>query len=109
MGSRTPELGGHPGKPTPGSKGGNPTYCDQNHATHNSTSTSGTTRMEKPHSADQHQCPISPLTTRIGKPATSESGTEAPTTETPGGTHNARNEAAIGAAQTPHIPEATST
>jgi len=108
MGSRTPEPGGHPGKPTPGSKGGNPTYCDQNPATHNATSASGTTRMEKPYPTDQHQCPISPLTTSIGKPTTSEPGTEALTTETPGGTHNARNEAAIGATQTPHITEATS-
>jgi len=108
MGSRTPEPGGHPGKPTPGSKGGNPTYCDQNPATQNTTSASGTTRMEEPHPADQHQCPISPLTTSIGKPTTSVPRTEAQTTETPSGTHNARNEAAIGATQTPHIPEATS-
>jgi len=84
-------------------------YCDQNPATHNATSAGGTTRMEKPHPADQHQCPISPLTTSIGKPTTSEPGTETPTTETPSGTHNARNEAAIGATQTPYIPEATST
>ena len=65
--------------------------------------------MEKPHLADQNQCPIGPLTTGVGKPATSEPGTEAPTTETPSSTHDARNEAAIGATQTPHIPEATST
>jgi len=38
----------------------------------------------------------------------SEPGTEALTTETPSSTHNARNEAAIGATQMPHIPEATS-
>jgi len=65
--------------------------------------------MEKPHPADQHQRPISPLTASVGKPATSEPGNEAPTTETPGATHNTRNEAAIGATQMPHIPEATST
>jgi len=29
-------------------------------------------------------------------------------TETPGATHNTRDEAAIGATQAPHIPEATS-
>jgi len=29
-------------------------------------------------------------------------------TEAPGATHNTRDEAAIGATQTPHIPEATS-
>ena len=109
MGSRTPEPSGHPGKPTPGSKGRNPTYCDQNPATRNATSTGGTTRMEKSHPADQHQCPIGPLTTSIGKPATTEPGTEAPQTETPGGTHDAGNEAAIGATQTPHIPKAIST
>ena len=64
--------------------------------------------MEKPHPADQHQCPISPLTTSAGKPATSESGNEAPTAETPSATHHTRDEAAIGATQGPHIPEATS-
>jgi len=109
MGSRTPEPGGHPGKPAPGSKGGNPTYCDQNPTTHNATSASRTTRMEKPHPADQHQRPIGPLTTSVGKPATSEPGNEATTPETPGATHNTRDEAAIGATQTPHMPEATST
>jgi len=64
--------------------------------------------MEKPHPADQHQRPISPLTTSVGKPTTSEPGYEAPTTETPSATHNTREEAAIGATQAPHIPEATS-
>ena len=34
-------------------------------------------------------------------------GTNAPTTETPGGTHDARDEAAAGAAQAPCIPKAT--
>jgi len=65
--------------------------------------------MEKSHSADQHQYPVGPLTTRVGKPTTSEPGTKAAMTETPGTTHNARNEAAIRATQTPHIPKASST
>ena len=65
--------------------------------------------MEKPHPADQHQCPIGPLTISVGKPATSEPGSEAVTTETPGVTHDAGNQAAIGATQTPHISKATST
>jgi len=65
--------------------------------------------MEKSHSADQHQYPVGPLTTSAGKPATTRPGTEAPPTETPGGAHDAGNEAAIGATQTPHIPKATST
>ena len=108
MGSLTPEPSGYPGKPTPRSKGGNPTYRDQNPPTYDATSASRTTRMEKPHQADQYQCPVSPLTTSVGKPATSKSGNEAPTTETPGTTHNTRDEAAIGATQAPHIPEATS-
>jgi len=108
MSSLTPEPGGYPGKPTPGSKGRNPTYRDQNPTTYDATSASRTTRMEKPHPADQHQRPISPLTTSVGKPATTEPGNEAPTTETPGATHNTRDEAAIRATQAPHIPEATS-
>jgi len=108
MSSLTPEPSSCPGKPTPGSKGGNPTYRDQNPPTYNATSASRTNRMEKPHPADQHQCPLSPLTTSIGKPATSEPGNEAPMAETPGATHNTRHEAAIGATQVPHIPEATS-
>jgi len=65
--------------------------------------------MEKPCPSDQHQRPIGPLTTSAGKPAVSEPVTEAPTTETPGGTHDAGNEAAIGATQTPHFPKATHT
>jgi len=108
VGSLTPEPGGYPGKPTPGSKGGNPTYRDQNPTTYNATSARRTTHMEKPHPADQHQCPISPLTTSVGKPATSEPRDEAPTTETPGATHNTQDKAAIGATQAPHIPKATS-
>ena len=65
--------------------------------------------MEKPRPTDQHQCPISSLTTYVGKPATPEPRTEAPTTETPGGTYHTRDEAAAGATQMPHIPKATST
>ena len=84
-------------------------HCNQNPATHNATSASRTICMEKPHPADQHQHPIGPLTTSTGKPATLKPGTDAPTTETPRGTHNAGNEAATGATQTPHIPKATST
>ena len=109
MGSCTPEPGGHPGKSTPGGKGGNPTPCDQNSVTRNVTGTSGTTRLEKPDPTDQHQCPIGPLTTSVGKPAASKPVTKAPTTETPGGTHDVGNEAAIRVTQMPHIPEATST
>jgi len=109
MGSHTPEPSGHPGKPTPRSKGRNPTYRDQNPATRNATSAAGTTRMEKSHPTDQHQCRAGPLTTSVGKPATTEPRTEAPSTETPGGTHDAGNETAIRATQTPHIPKATST
>jgi len=109
MGSCTPEPSGHLGKPTPGSKGRNPTYRNQNPTTHNATSASGTTCMEKSHPADQHQCPVGPLTTSIGKPATTKPGTEVPLTETPAGTYDAGNEVAIGATQTPHIPKATST
>jgi len=107
MGSRTPESGSHPGKPTPGSKSRNPTHCDPNPVTHNTTSTNSTSGMEKPGEADQHQCPISPLGTSAGKPATPKPGTKAPTTETAGGTHDTRNEAATGAAQAPRIPKAT--
>ena len=109
MGSRTPEPGGHPGKPTLRSKGGNPTYYNQNPVARNATGTSGTTRMEKPHPTDQHQCAIGPLTPSVGKPAAPEPVTKAPTTETPSGTHNTGNEAAIRATQTPHIPKATGT
>jgi len=108
MGRRTPEPGGRPRKPAPGSKGGNPTYRDQSPTTYNATSASRTTRMEKPHPANQHQRPLSPLTTSAGKPTTSEPRNETPTAEAPGATHNTRDEAAIGATQTSHIPEATS-
>jgi len=64
--------------------------------------------MEKPGEADQHQCPISPLGTSAGKPTTAKPGTNAPTTETPGSTHDTQDEAAAGAAQAPCIPKATS-
>jgi len=84
-------------------------HCDQDPATRNATGASGTTCMEKPHPADQPQCPISPLATSGGKPATPKPGTDAPTTETSSGTYNARNEAAAGATQAPRIPKATST
>jgi len=109
MGSCTPEPGGHPGKSTPGSKGGNPTPCDQNPVTRNPTGTGRTTRLEKPPPTDQHQRPIGPLTTSVGKLAAFKPVTKAPTTETPGGTHDTGNEAATGATQTPHIPEGTCT
>jgi len=109
MGSRTPEPGIHPGKPTPGSKRGDPTHCDQNPATRNATSASGTTCMEKPHPSNQHQRPLGSFTTSVVKPATPKPGTNAPTAETPGATHNTRNEAAAGATPTPHIPKATGT
>jgi len=109
MGGCTPEPGIHPGKPTPGGKSRNPTHCDQDPATRNTTSASGNTCMEEPRLADQHQRPIGPLATSNGKPATPKPGTDAPTTETPGDTHNARNEAAAGATQAPRVPKATST
>jgi len=107
MGGSTPEPSSHPGKPTPGSKSRNPTHCDPDPATHNTTSADSTPCVEKPGQADQHQCPISPLGTGAGKPVTPKPGTNAPTTETPGGTHDAGNEAAAGAAQTPCVPKAT--
>jgi len=88
MGRRTPEPGGRPGKPAPESKSGNPTYRDQSPTTYNATSASRTTRMEKPHPANQHQRPISPLTTSVGKPTTSEPGNETPMIEARGATHN---------------------
>jgi len=107
MGGRTPESGSHPGKPTPGSKSRNPTHCDPNPVTHNTTSANSTSGMEKPGKADQHQRPISPLGTSAREPTTSKPGTNAPTTETPRGTHDARDEAAAGTAQAPRIPKAT--
>ena len=84
-------------------------HCDQNPATRNAISTSGTTCMEKPRPTNQHQRPLGSLTTSVGKPTTPKPGTNAPTTETPGASHNARNEAATGATPTPHIPKATGT
>jgi len=108
MGSGTPEPGIHPGKPTPGGKSGNPMHCDPDPATRNTTGTGGTTCVEEPHKADQHQRPISPLGTSAGKPATPKPRTNAPTTETPGGTHDAGNEATAGAAQTPRVSKTTS-
>jgi len=107
MGGRTPETGSHLGRPTPGSKSRNPTHCDTNPVTHNTTKTNSTSGMEKPSEADQHQRPISPLGTSAGEPTTPKPRTNAPTTETPSGTHDARDEAAAGAAQTPRIPKAT--
>jgi len=107
MGGRTPESGSHPGKLAPGSKSRNPTHCDPNPVTHKTTSANSTSGMEKPGEADQHQCPISPLGTSAGEPATPKPGTSAPMTETPGGTHDAGNEAAAGASQAPRIPKAT--
>jgi len=107
MGCRTPELGSHPGKATPGSKSRNPTHCDPNPVTHNTTSTDSTSGMEKPGEADQHQCPIGPLGTSAREPATPKPRTNAPTTETPGGTHDARNVTAAGSVQAPRIPRAT--
>jgi len=107
MGGGIPESGSHPGKPTPGSKSRNPTHWDPNPVTHNTTSTDSTSGMEKPGEADQHKCPIGPLGTGAGEPATPKPGTNAPTTETPGGTHDARNKVAAGAAQAPRIPKAT--
>jgi len=109
MGDCTPEPGIHPGEPTPGGESRNPTHCDQDPATRNTTGASGTTCMEKPRPADQYQRPIGPLATSARKPATPKPETDAPTTETPGGTDNARNEAAAGATQAPHVPKATST
>jgi len=108
MGGSAPEPGSHPGKPTPGSESRNPTHCDPDPATHNTTSASSTPCVEKPCKADQHQCPISPLRTSAGKPATPKPETNAPTTETPGGTQDAGNEAAAGAAQAPRVPKASS-
>jgi len=109
MGGHSPEPSGHPGKPALRGKGGNPTHCDQSPITRNTTSTSGTSHIEKPYPTDQHQRPIGPLTVSVGEPAASEPVTKAPTTETPGATHYAGNEAAIRATQTPHIPKATRT
>ena len=109
MGGCTPEPGNHPGEPSLGGKSRNPTHCDQDPATRNTTGASGTACMEKPCPTDQHQRSIGPLGTRAGKPATPKPGTDAATTETPGGTHNARNEAAAGATQAPCVPKATST
>ena len=109
MGSRTPDPGVHHGKPTPGSKSRNSTHSDQNPATCNATSASGTTCMKKPRPTNQHQRSIGSLTTSIGNPTTPESGTNPPMTETPGATHDARNEAATGAITMPHIPKATGT
>ena len=109
MGGCTPEPGIHPGKPTPGGKSRNTTHCDQDPATRNAIGASKTTCMEKPRPADQHQRPIGPLTTSTGEPTTPKPGTDATTTETPGGTRNARNEAATGATQVPRVPKATST
>jgi len=65
--------------------------------------------MEKPHTPDQHQHPIGPLTTNVGKPATPKPVPDVPATETSGGTHNTRDEAVTGATQTPRVPKATST
>ena len=108
MGGGTPEPGIHPGKPTPGSKSRNPMHCDPDPTTHNTTSADSTPCVEKPCEADQHQHPNSPLETSAGKPATPEPKTNAPTTETPGSTPDAGNEAAAGAAQAPRVPKATS-
>ena len=109
MGSRTSELGVHPGKPTPGGKSRDPTHCDQNPASRNTISTGGTTHMEKPRPPDKYQCPIGPLTTRVGKPTTPKPGPDGPKKETPSSSHNAGDEAATGATQTPRVPKATST
>ena len=97
MGGRTPEPGIRPGEPTPGGKSRNPVHRGQDPATRNTTSASETTCMEKPHPGNQHHHPIGPFATNAGKPAMPKPGTNAPTTETPSGTHNARNEAAAGA------------
>ena len=109
MGSRTPEPGVHAGKPTLGSKSGDPTHCDQNSATRNATSASGTTCMEKSRPSNQHQHPLGSFTTSVGKSATPKPGTNATTAEIPGATHNARNEAATGVTPTSHVPEANGT
>ena len=109
VGSRTPEPGVHPGKPTPGGESRDPMHCNQNSATHTTASAGGTTHMEKPHLPDQHRHLIGLLATSIGKPAALNPRPDVPTTETPGGTHNARDETATGATQTPSIPKPTST
>jgi len=109
MGSRSPEPGVRPGKPTPGGKSRDPTHCDQNPATRTTISAGGTTHMEKPRPPYQYQCPIGSLTTSVGEPATPKPGPDVLTAETPGGTHNARDEAATGATQMPRVPKATST
>jgi len=57
--------------------------------------------MEEPGPANQYQRPVGAFPTSTGEPVTLEPGPNAPTTEAPGGTYDARNEAAVGTTQEP--------
>jgi len=113
MGHRAPRTSSHSGETTAGGKNGDPTSRNQNPATHNThplPSSNRAIRMEKPHLADQHQCPIShTVTTHLKEPVTPKPSSGDQVKPTSSGTHNVRHETTTGPTQMPAFPATTTT